>query len=687
MIGRVRAFALVMVLAICGGLIGAVPAVVLASEPAGASTIASGGPLTGVTTSPDLNCAVDHTGDTHGEFYGATACGTFAVIGGVMYSPAAIPAGQPGTPWTPVSQVGPTGSGTTESPYRVVTVVDAGATGVRLTQTDTYVVGSESYRTDVAIANTGEAATSVRLYRAGDCYLQDSDSGFGAVEASSGAVACTSAAEGSDRIEQFLPVTPGSAYLESGFATVWSTITAQSAFPNTCVCGSNIDNGAGLSWDVGLAAGATTTISSILTFSPLGIVPLTVTKTADAATTPAGGTNGYTITIHNPNVNAVSLSSIADSLPAGFSYISGSTTGATTADPSIDGSLSWSGPFSVAGDGSVSLHFGVTVSGAAGTYSNNATATAPGYTVVPTGDTAPVTVTSISVLAVTSDGQPATVTAGADATRTVTVSNTGGASATGVSVAMTVPAGVTLVSAAPSQGSCGAVVSGAVTCTLGTVIAGGSANVKFVLQAPAAVPVGGTFSTSATTASSGGGSAGPAVSTTTVAAATPGTATGFIPPGGTLTTGADATTGDNTVSSLTLPNNGPGAVVTITSAPCASGTCLGKTVTWNPFPGYSDPTKPIKVVTIYDKSVAGLGLLQPEFVLKDGKTKYEAILPCSKPGEKKDLALARFLVGLVTGGHTGIASPSPCSDVKEQLGNGDLRYTTLFLSGDPSKRR
>ena len=73
--------------------------------------------------------------------------------------------------------------------------------------------------------------------------------------------------------------------------------------------------------------------------------------------------------------------------------------------------------------------------------------------------------------------------------------------------------------------------------------------------------------------------------------------------------------------------------------------CQGKTVIWNDFAGYNDPTKPIKVVTTYDKSVYGLGLLQQEFVQRDGATKFELIPPCTKPGESKALAAARFLAG------------------------------------------
>ncbi len=693
---KIKTIAIAIAVATVGSLL-ALPAAVFTAAPASAATIASGGPLTAVTTTPDLNCAVNHTGDAFGEFYNDTACGTLAVVNGTLYSPATIPAGQPGTPWTPVSQVGPTGSGATADPYKVVTVVDAGTTGVRLTQTDTYVVGTESFRTDVAVANTSAASVTLRLYRAGDCFLQDSDTGYGVVEPSTGAVACKSPS--SDRIEQFLPITPGSSYFESGYNTVWSQITAQAAFPNTCLCDTLVDNGAGLSWDATILPGATTTISSILTFSPLGVVPLTIAKTADAPTTAAGGTNGYTITIDNTNPIPATVTSISDTLPAGFSYLTGSTTGATTSDPSSGGgTLSWSGPIVVPGEGSASLHFGVTVSNTPGTYNNVAAAVAPGFTVAPTGETAPITVTAAVVLGITSTGEPASVTAGANAKRVVTVSNSGAAAATGASTTLTVPTGVTLVSATPSQGTCGAVVAGVVTCSLGTIPGGGSATATLVLKTAAAVPSGGSISTSASATASGGASAGPAVSSTTVTAATPGQAVGYVPPGGTLTTGADATPGDNTVSSLTLPNTGPGAVVTLTSVPCAAADCVGKTVIFNDFAGYDDPAHPFKLTQTWDKSVAGKGLLSNLYVKKDTATTFSIVPPCQPAptlekvwdGKKWIWRIKQFILTAATwlvGGHTGYANPAPCVDSKQVLSNGDVKFVALFLSGDPAVRR
>ena len=165
------------------------------------TTITSAGPLTNIILSNELNCQVNHTGDAAAEFFGGTpigACATLIATGGTLYGPSLIPAGGSATPrttFTEVSQSAVTGTGTAGDPFSVVTVVDAGATGLRLTETDTYVVGTETYRTDVQVSNAGNSSQSFVLYRAGDCFLQGSDAGFGDL-LPSGQVGCHASDDG-----------------------------------------------------------------------------------------------------------------------------------------------------------------------------------------------------------------------------------------------------------------------------------------------------------------------------------------------------------------------------------------------------------------------------------------------------------------------------------------------------------
>jgi uncharacterized repeat protein (TIGR01451 family) len=362
-----------------------------------ASITDPGGPLTRVEISEDLNCAVDYLGDAQPEFYGDTACGTFLATDGTLFGPTSIPAGglaSPRTGWTPVSQ-SQGGAGTGDDPFRITTEVDAGSTDVRIHQVDQYVVGQETYRTDITVRNNSDASLSGIIYKAADCYLQNSDVGYGAYDAATGAVSCTAGAEPGSRIEQFYPITGGSHYVESNYSDVWSLVGSQQQLPDECrQCTNAVDNGMGLSWAVDVAAGGSVTISHLTNFSPIGNVPLEATKTADEPRSAPGATNGYTITVSNPNTEDASLSSVSDELPNGFAYVPGSTTGATTTDPEITGStLRWAGPLAVDGGASTSLSFDVTVSNVAGTYLNQASAIASGvFTVAPTGPTAPVVV-------------------------------------------------------------------------------------------------------------------------------------------------------------------------------------------------------------------------------------------------------------------------------------------------------
>lgn len=358
------------------------------------------GRLTRIEISDLLNCAVNHIDDTAGEFYGNTACGTFVATGGTLFGPTAVPAGSnanPRTPFTPVSQSDVSGSGTAADPYRIVTVVDLEGTTLRLTETDTYVSGEESYRTDVELTNTGNAGVTGLVYRAGDCYLQNSDSGYGRLHPESGAVSCVAVNDAGngpgDRIEQWLPLTAGSHAYHAHYSDVWARIGAQQPFDDTCRCDERIDNGAGLSWEWTIAPSASATFSHITTFSPLGRLPLSTSKTASVTTAPPASSTSYTITVNNPNNAAVTLTEISDTLPDGFTATPGTTTGATTDDPAVAGqTLTWTGPFEVAAGGSLDLTFSVTVSSTPGTYHNEARATATDFTVTPTGPTAPVQV-------------------------------------------------------------------------------------------------------------------------------------------------------------------------------------------------------------------------------------------------------------------------------------------------------
>ena len=252
-----------------------------ASAPASAqqAVIESGGPLRQVIVGNTLACQVAHTADASLELFPpsqqAGDCGTLVATGGVLYAPqfssgTATSALGARTAWTPVSQSGVTGAGTSASPFTVTTV--AGSGPVRITEVDSYIAGQEAYRTDVTVENISGGAITGVLYRAGDCYLQSSDTGFGFVDGQVGAAGCALSANNSppNRIEQWYALSPGANYMEASFAQVWAHIATQTPFPNTCRCAESVDNGAGISWSFSLGAGQRATYSHFTVFSPQG---------------------------------------------------------------------------------------------------------------------------------------------------------------------------------------------------------------------------------------------------------------------------------------------------------------------------------------------------------------------------------------------------------------------------------
>jgi hypothetical protein len=243
------------------------------------------GPLTTVAVGNDLSCQVKHTGDTDNEFYPRNVtpgdCGTFVAVAGKLFGPdfanhdsssaGSVRSGAY-TPFATTSQSAKTGAGTTASPFKVVTTASAPGSGLTIAQVDTYVAGQESYRTDVAVQNGGGAAQTITVYRAGDCYLQNSDRGAG-FSGPNNAVGCSANPNNSPpgRIEQFVPITGGNNFLEANYSDVWSAIAAMTPFSNMCArCTETIDNGAGISWTVTIQPGQSASFSHYTTFSPTG---------------------------------------------------------------------------------------------------------------------------------------------------------------------------------------------------------------------------------------------------------------------------------------------------------------------------------------------------------------------------------------------------------------------------------
>lgn len=222
--------------------------------------------IAGYTTTPDLQCGLFTQEDLRDEFFGGSfgndACGTFVAIDGLLYGPSVIPAGSGlgvVEPWTPVSQTFD-GTGTQADPFTTVTRVAAAFSGIELTETDTWVDGGNVVNSRFVITSEAGDARPVRLYRAADCYVGDSDVGFGSYIPASQTVGCLRDNFNGTQTELRLsPQTPGATVLEGGFNEVWQAVATQGPLANACRCGENIDNGIAASWGRNLI-GATPTV-------------------------------------------------------------------------------------------------------------------------------------------------------------------------------------------------------------------------------------------------------------------------------------------------------------------------------------------------------------------------------------------------------------------------------------------
>ncbi len=262
---------------------------------------------------------------------------------------------------------------------------------------------------------------------------------------------------------------------------------------------------------------------------------------------------------------------------------------------------------------------------------------------------------------------PDPVTAGNDVQYTLTVTNTGATAVASAHVVDTLPPGTSLVSAS-APGTCTG--SGPVDCTLGALAPGASAQAVLLVTSPATVPGSGTITNSAVATP---GTNVPGTQATAVVAPTDGVASGYVSPGGSITTSGDDP------ATLSLPNTGNGAPVVITQGDGSfcDGPCDGTTTTINDFAGYSDPNAPIH--------------LELSYTFPDSPTSlFDAATAFGQQVYKNDDPLnptVGTVVPACTTPGAGVAIPHPCVDAKSITQPSPntfvVSFEVVYISGDP----
>ena len=251
--------------------------------------ITAGAPTTVTITSSPLTIVVGNDTSTQvynsnvpgtGQFYppgcgpGETADnGIFVSLGGIVYGPDFDnhPCGSASnsyTPWTQVSMTPVTGTGTAGDPFTVVIVVTAGATGLQMTETITYIAGQPQFNASLAFTNIGNADVTWDTFHGSDLYLADNDDGFAVLQGTSaGGRGANSSCQQLQYVILFLTPTPANRWVGTGYGTVWDEISLGnlSDTVDSAICQ---DNGAAVEWTQRtLAVGASLTIGTGVSFT------------------------------------------------------------------------------------------------------------------------------------------------------------------------------------------------------------------------------------------------------------------------------------------------------------------------------------------------------------------------------------------------------------------------------------
>ena len=203
----------------------------------------------------------------------------------------------------------------------------------------------------------------------------------------------------------------------------------------------------------------------------------------------AGDTVDFTLTITNTLSTTLTVNELVDVLPAGFSYVNGSTTGDFgTNNPSIVGqTLTWTfgAPVSITAGNIASLTFTATATTISGNYTNNASAGTSFGTIISN----PLAIAVDSArLSLTKTPDKYIVDPGGTVTYILAYSNDSSVTVTNASISDTLPANVNCTSYSINGGASQLCSGQNVTIPLGDLAGGASGNVTLI------VTVGGSYS-------------------------------------------------------------------------------------------------------------------------------------------------------------------------------------------------
>ncbi len=234
----------------------------------------------------------------------------------------------------------------------------------------------------------------------------------------------------------------------------------------------------------GIANGVVTTLSACV------IDDLSIANTDGKASVVAGTVDTYTVTVANAGADVVAGATVTENFPATLTGVTWTCVASAGGSCPAMGSGNIAATITIANGGTVVFTITGTIApSATGTIATTATVAAPAGVTDPGApnntatDTDQITVSADLAIAVTDSVDP--IAPGGSETYTVTVTNAGPSTATGLTVTDTLPAGATFTSAMGTGWTCNQ-AAGIVTCTDPSLAPGSAPPIAIVVTMPMA---------------------------------------------------------------------------------------------------------------------------------------------------------------------------------------------------------
>src|SRR4051812_10290183 len=203
-----------------------------------------------------------------GQFYSDYAEGVYVWANGQVWGPASVPLGPVVNQYTPVSNI-MYGAGTVLSPWRIITNLRLGSTGLTLSRNVRYTNGDLYTRQDFELTNSGTQTFNISMFHAADMNTANEDIGYGFYRDLRHAICGFNQARSVYQV--FIPLNPNSRYKEDIWNNIWGAIGSPSGpgagFDNTYRPDDLLDYGAGLQWQFSIAPGARYSIADFHSFT------------------------------------------------------------------------------------------------------------------------------------------------------------------------------------------------------------------------------------------------------------------------------------------------------------------------------------------------------------------------------------------------------------------------------------